>query len=471
MLLPLLVLSLGHASVAQDTCTSGDAGVRCGSQPRPEDELAALVADDECTSPECSLNALQLSRKKATARSVEPDAAAKNSTASADCADSGCGALGLEGLCCPNADGIMLECCGAAPGAAPVKPPPVVPVDPEADCAKFEACAAAGLTGACCPNPEGVQLGCCAPAGAAPAAPAAAAPKGNGTVSIAACENYEGCAALGLGGNCCPNEAGISLGCCSGIAAEPEAPVLKPATVPGPLMTFYMYRVSNNETYKPNGVNMANLEGDLWYLHNEVVHSCPRKFNMSRLQRFKITYRSTAELNAQGRQFDAFVAFDKAKCTVPRCEQMHWDLYGYVVGCQPNAKTAVAMPGQPVWYSLPGTCPSKFYYEKSEECIKDEPGGLCPTADVTGTRDCTYFIEDAGEISLDELSGIENYNDNCALSGDMEYSVDSDKGTGTSFWNDKLDEAAGAKRIQAIQSLFGQKYPSMPMTFDEPPCP
>jgi len=123
-----------------------------------------------------------------------------------------------------------------------------------------------------------------------------------------------------------------------------------------------------------------------------------------------VSLRATKELYGQGKNFDNFVAFDKAKCTVPGCPQLHWNPYGYVVGCSPNDNTRVSLPGAPVWYSLPGTCPSKYYFQKTAECNAAEPGGLC-AGEVTGSRNCTYKIEKAGEIRLDELSGIENYND------------------------------------------------------------
>lgn len=110
-----------------------------------------------------------------------------------------------------------------------------------------------------------------------------------------------------------------------------------------------------------------------------------RKFNISRLTRFKVTYRATKELYGQSKNFDHFVAFDKAKCTVPLgtlklthvlaefelrpgCSMIHWDPLGYVLGCtllgrgfleclaeRKNDPGRVALPGEAAWYSLPGT--------------------------------------------------------------------------------------------------------------------
>ncbi|CAK9004757.1 Hypothetical protein SCF082_LOCUS8319 [Durusdinium trenchii] len=166
------------------------------------------------------------------------------------------------------------------------------------------------------------------------------------------------------------------------LGAGPAPELAPPALEPGPLMTFYLYRVDNDQRYKLNGVNMANLLGDVWYLHNEVVFNCPRKFNISRLTRFKVSYRATRELRGQEKNFDHFVAFDKAKCTVPGCSQLHWDPLGYVLGCTKNDPGRVALPGEAAWYSLPGTCPSKFYFQKSASCIQNEPGGQCKGKEV-----------------------------------------------------------------------------------------
>lgn len=57
-----------------------------------------------------------------------------------------------------------------------------------------------------------------------------------------------------------------------------------------PLHTFYVYRASSGEANEPtfnDNVNMANLPGALWYLHNEVVWQVPRKFNITRLTKKK----------------------------------------------------------------------------------------------------------------------------------------------------------------------------------------
>lgn len=347
-----------------------------------------------------------------------------------------------------------------------------VAADPS--CSAAPECAKLKLAGNCCPNDAGISLGCC-PGGATavPSPAVASVPKDSKRL----CQNNPACQELNLKGMCCPNPAGSSLGCCDSeiekqdmLGAGPAPELAPPAAAPGPLMTFYLYRVDNDQRYKLNGVNMANLLGDVWYLHNEVVFNCPRKFNISRLTRFKVTARATRELAGQGKNFDNFVAFDKAKCTVPGCSQLHWDPLGYVLGCTKNDPGRVALPGEAAWYSLPGTCPSKFYFQKTAACMQNEPGGQCKGSKVTGERDCTYTIQEAGEIPLDDLSGIKNYNDVCESTGVREYDELTDKGTGTSFWNGKADPKKGKERVKFITDLFAKRFPQFPALLEDPVC-
>jgi len=406
----------------------------------------------------------------------------------------------LDGNCCPNDAGVTLGCCNS----------PVLSASASEACMDtpswtngYEKCSEHGFNssqgctevGVTCMGYEALgfcasgsvvvgkewtvgpqfnspELNCCA-CGKADNPPGAP-PMNNtqGEPSQADCSAHPDCASIGISGHCCPTDDGTNLGCCASLEASGGAPqLLPPADSPGPLMTFYMYRVANDENYPVNGVNMANLAGDMWYLHNEVVQNCPRKFNMERLLRFKVTMRATPELYGQNsRKFDSFVAMDQAKCTVPKCTELHWDPYGYVVGCQPNNVVTVAVPGAPVWYSLPGTCPSKFYYEKTAACNAEQPGGACPTSDVTGTRNCTYFLERAGEIRLDELSGIQNYNEVCEQTGQREYDVFTDRGHGSDFWDGKQDAKAGEQRMKRINDLFLEKFPQQEYSLDDPLC-
>lgn len=65
------------------------------------------------------------------------------------------------------------------------------------------------LTRNCCPNDAGVTLGCCPGGGSVIPSPAVAAvPKDSKRL----CQNNPACQELNLLGMCCPNPAGASLG-------------------------------------------------------------------------------------------------------------------------------------------------------------------------------------------------------------------------------------------------------------------
>eukprot|EP00451_Oxyrrhis_marina_P016664 CAMPEP_0204332174 /NCGR_PEP_ID=MMETSP0469-20131031/16263_1 /ASSEMBLY_ACC=CAM_ASM_000384 /TAXON_ID=2969 /ORGANISM="Oxyrrhis marina" /LENGTH=359 /DNA_ID=CAMNT_0051315285 /DNA_START=27 /DNA_END=1106 /DNA_ORIENTATION=+ len=235
------------------------------------------------------------------------------------------------------------------------------------------------------------------------------------------------------------------------------------------LMTFYMYRAQNDEDYPLDNNNAASLEGVVWYVHNEVVRlSCPRHYNITRIKRFKITMENTPELFAErSSQFGPFVAMDKASCTVPDCSSL-WDKYGYITGCQKQTSGTGQYYGlKTIWYSLVGACPEMPFDQKTDECKKEHPGGQCSSPD--GSKTCTWKYEPAGEISLDELEGIDDYAKFCS-DGNREYVPETDKGVGCSFWDGLQDPEANAKRVKAAAALFLKKFPDMPLTTPTPLC-
>mmetsp|Transcript_22659 Transcript_22659/g.57788 ORF Transcript_22659/g.57788 Transcript_22659/m.57788 type:complete len:408 (-) Transcript_22659:129-1352(-) len=237
-----------------------------------------------------------------------------------------------------------------------------------------------------------------------------------------------------------------------------------------PLFTFYVYRVMSNETYEPQNVNVANLAGVMWYLHNEVVIETPRKFNIMRIMRYKIQTKAPKPLFEAGMNFGVRYAFDMGQCTGPwYCGQM-FQKYGYFVGCNdlgdfPYPDFPVYYPGA-VWYSLPSTCPLKTYNYHDAACNKEQPGGHCDrTPDGTGT--CTWNLEDAGEIWLDDLVNLDNYDEFVSNHG-QEYDPFTDEGVGMTFWNGINDTKACANRVAKALALFEKEYPDDPKDADMP---
>jgi len=284
-----------------------------------------------------------------------------------------------------------------------------------------------------------------------------------------------------------------------------------------------MYRAQSRSSYPLENVNAADLAGVMWYIHNEVVLSTPRKYHIDRIKRFKVTVKNTREFwNVHHRLFGPFLAFDAAKCTTMDhgnsvCEDCYGK-YGFIVGCQPKdlgtcsgylsdtQTTYNCEPGSdecraPLWYSLPGPCPLEGMSNldidanmasqdvnsyKSMDCRQRMPGGRC--LHPTGAPDCTYSVQEAGEIFLDELTGLGDYNEfwntsytECADNVSQglqpgpcikkkEYVEELDAGIGCTFWDGRDDQARGAARLQAAQLLFKTRFPYMPETLEQPVC-
>jgi hypothetical protein len=291
----------------------------------------------------------------------------------------------------------------------------------------------------------------------------------------------------------------------------------------GPLkQTFYMYRAQSQASYPLENTNAADLAGVMWYIHNEVVTATPRKYKIDRVKRYKVTVRNTWEFwNTHKRQFGPFVAFDAARCSTPICKKLY-NQYGFIVGCQAQGTEVAGYLGKtqtnwnckkgedkckaPLWYSLPGPCPGlgisngeidankvglDVNAAKTPDCKARMPGGHCAGGAVAnGNPDCTYSYEEAGQIFLNELVGITDYDnwwngsyvkcqDDVAqhvLPADheciqnKEYDLHLDKGIGTTFWDGKHDAVKCQERMDKVRQLFFQKNPSFPLSLEEPPC-
>lgn len=231
-------------------------------------------------------------------------------------------------------------------------------------------------------------------------------------------------------------------------------------------MTFYMYRAQSGSTYPPENCNLASASGVMWYLHNEVVRICPRKFDISRILRYNVTVYNPSQVFAvRAGQFGHFTQFDSGKCTVDSCEDF-WSSYGYMVGCQPQAETFHYHNS--FWYSLPGSCPDKDFTSKTDACKQSAPGGKCDNPN--GNSTCTWHAEPAGEVSIDDLSGIKDFDQFCA-SGNVEYDPNTDAGRGTSFWNDRNNNTRNADRVLKLMQLFARNVPvDDAMAMPDPLC-
>mmetsp|Transcript_82392 Transcript_82392/g.233662 ORF Transcript_82392/g.233662 Transcript_82392/m.233662 type:complete len:457 (+) Transcript_82392:125-1495(+) len=272
-------------------------------------------------------------------------------------------------------------------------------------------------------------------------------------------------------------------------------------------MSFYMYRAQSDADYPATNVNMGDLPGVLWYLHNEVIVSNPRKYDVTRIIRFRVTVKTTQHGYAMTHsQFGPFTAFDRGQCTVPTCDSI-FQQNGYLVGCQNtdssqglgNYVSLQSVPCTPpnckegTWYSLPGPCPSYPLENKDYTCNGTSPGGQCQfvygdggvtgfdEAPVTGENDCTYYAKWAGQIHLNELIGLPP--DLASYQAfwqaqNWEYNVASDAGVCTenyncTFWNGRNDQEACAVRQRYIQDTFDAKFPFYPATStlgESPPC-
>jgi len=231
-------------------------------------------------------------------------------------------------------------------------------------------------------------------------------------------------------------------------AAPALAPFPAPAPLPlAPVFKFYVYRAQNDNEYPLGNVNVANMPGVMWYLNNEVMPRCPKRYHISRIKRMVITMQATPELYAKGMNFGVRYSFDAGKCTgsnirwLGACD-LTWNKYGYVPGCN-NFKDHYPYPlidteyPNGIWYSLPveGRC--------------DNPNG---------TANCTWSYQEAGEISLSDLEMEDPGHAWCC------------EGNCTNFWWDHWGSQKCQKRVALAMDMFAKKYPDMPLDMPTPPC-
>jgi hypothetical protein len=210
-----------------------------------------------------------------------------------------------------------------------------------------------------------------------------------------------------------------------------------------PIYTFLGYRaLPSDDEFEFKDVNIGNLAGVMWYLHNEVVAVQPRKYGIARIVRAQFKVTAPNELLSVGMHFGVRFAYDSGMCNGAGKKEWQgngscdpfYKKYGFFVGCNNLNSYPFPMASQGFpnhypsarWYSLPG-----------ESCCGE--GDLVPTGDP----DCIYSYKLAGEINISELAGIEDY-DAFVGQGGHEYVLDRDVGEHCSFWDKKFDAQTSA---------------------------
>jgi len=252
------------------------------------------------------------------------------------------------------------------------------------------------------------------------------------------------------------------------------------------LLSFYVYRAQDDNDYHITNDNAANLPGVLKYVHYEVVgaqergpdRQCRRHYGITRILRFKLTMKNPQKVleyfGAIAPQLGPFSAFDKgacASCTDPN-SPISFDKLGYYVGCQKQTDELYHYGETAAWFSLPGPCPLSEISLKTQQCMRKEPGGECPRGKVPDGVACTWTLEPAGEVRLDELSQIDDYFAFCNQDK-TEYvepgGVQRDTGH-VCFWDDRNSNIVNAERVATVREFFKRKYPRMPARMLGPLC-
>merc|ERR1712151_82637 len=266
-----------------------------------------------------------------------------------------------------------------------------------------------------------------------------------------------------------------------------------------PEFSFYVYRAQAPATaaeYPLANVNVGSIGGVMWYLHDEVINDCwyggvagQRRFGITRIRRFKITTKASKPLFDKGMNFGLKCSFDSGECTGPHRDHVEgpgsgshaipdYDKYGFYVGCNnlgewPHNELvfqgAMYYPSA-IWYSLPGACPTMNFRKANRDCKLHLPGGKCSQPD--GRGNCTYSVEEAGEIDIDELVGITpqwaNRAEFCKRGGREGNGASGAWGHNLHFWDNIWDKNRNAQRTQAAMDAFKKKYPTMPVDGDLP---
>eukprot|EP00928_Gymnodinium_smaydae_P087264 TRINITY_DN7154_c0_g1_i1.p1 TRINITY_DN7154_c0_g1~~TRINITY_DN7154_c0_g1_i1.p1 ORF type:complete len:649 (+),score=111.84 TRINITY_DN7154_c0_g1_i1:83-1948(+) len=226
-----------------------------------------------------------------------------------------------------------------------------------------------------------------------------------------------------------------------GACIEPNKPIT---------IDFYVYTVDGGNADDMTNANVFSLAGLFWHLHTQVVTTCPRQGGATKIQRYKLVMHNPATLyeTDHHHRFGPYIDFTRsANCTDPKCAY-YLEEFGSAVGCQPLSDSVARYEPSPTMYSLPGTSCSR------------EPDG---------TDGCTWRLEPAGQLLLDELVGIEDHAAFCEI-GNQEYDPFVDRGEGLSFWDYRANPSRCKWRLHQFQKLMKEKHPDAPVWIGEPTC-
>ena len=246
------------------------------------------------------------------------------------------------------------------------------------------------------------------------------------------------------------------------------------------MLTFTMYRAQCSKEVScragdasphtlTGNIDMANLEGVLSYIHNELLGyvgcnrytgEVNRPMDISRITRWNVTMMNTEDVAPH--QFAAFDAFDIGR---------NRGLPAVNVGCRHPWYNHDRPYRKAIYYSLPGRCSTMEWGSKTEACKTAERGGQCPPGQKpSGVVGCTWQAEPIGTLDIDELSGILDRRQFC-LDGGQDWRKQTDSGTaGMCFWDGLHDPKRNAERASRLNQMFMRKYPKIPGDVPSPEC-
>lgn len=255
--------------------------------------------------------------------------------------------------------------------------------------------------------------------------------------------------------------------------------------------------------YGLDGVNIASLEGALYYTIAEAIDVnsysgyCKRKNDVQYIQFYKVVVcNPDAALDFFSRNrgkdeyerlypyshhgYGPFLTFDNGACHSNRyCDTLHGEHGKPNLGPYVGAKSEAFADRNPTvgsqWYSLPGSCPSQEW-TKDAECIEEQPSGACLPGQIPDGEKCTYSYEMYGQVNLDDLVGITsivNKKTNETFKSAQEYCkagfVEFERDEkfdflqGLDFWKAPLDAGKNKERVVELVRYYSMQENNLPL--------